>query len=285
MRPQFPGGFAVLMAVYGKDDPLLFHRALQSVLDNSLLPNEIWVVVDGIVTIELNAVLAEFESACPQEMLHILRLKENKGLAHALNIGLAAISLPWIVRADADDVNLPQRFESQAALLQKMSYLDLQSSAILEVTNSGEAIAIRSVPETEQEILRFASSRNPFNHMAAAFRREKVVSVGGYPPVHLREDYALWCKMLAAGARVANSSEVLVHATAGMEMYRRRGGWKYARAEWAMQRILVKCGLKGVWRATVDSGLRSIVFLVPSVVRGWIYKRLLRTRLSRSSKQ
>lgn len=278
MKPKFPGGFAVLMAVYGKDDPQLFRHALQSVFDNSLLPNEIWIVVDGPLSLELEVVLGQFEQDAPAQMMHVLRLPVNLGLAHALNEGIAAISLPWIVRADADDINLACRFESQAALLQQMPELDLQSAPILEVTRDGTPIALRAVPLTETEIRRFAKYRNPFNHMSVAFRREMALAVGGYPLVHLKEDYALWCRMLAAGARVANLSEVLVHATAGMGMYRRRGGWKYAAAEWNMQHILVECRLKNRLQAIRDGVLRATIFLMPSSIRGWIYLKKLRAK-------
>lgn len=280
MNPKFPGGFAVLMAVYAKDDPPLFRRALQSVFDNSLLPDEVWVVVDGPVPLGLEIVLGQFKQDAPVQMMHVLRLPVNQGLAHALNEGVAAISLPWIVRADADDINLPYRFERQAALLQQMPELDLQSAPILEVTKDGAPIALRAVPLTEPEIRLFARYRSPFNHMSVAFRREMVMAVGGYPLVHLKEDYALWCRLLATGARVANSSEVLVHATAGVEMYRRRGGWKYAVAEWNMQHILVECRLKNRWQAIRDGVLRSAIFLMPSSIRGWLYLHKLRAKAS-----
>lgn len=272
---DFPGGFAVLMAVYRRDDPSLFARALASVFDNTLQPSEVWVVVDGPITSELDEVLLHFQAAHP-DLLRIVRLEENRGLAHALNAGLDRIKLPWIVRADADDFNLPHRFVALAKLLRTRPELDLMSSAILEVAPTGEKIAIRAVPETESEIYRFARSRNPFNHMAVAYRREKVLEVGGYPAIHLKEDYALWCLMLAKKARVGNLKEILVHATAGLDMYRRRGGWKYARAEWVMQRLLVTCGLKSWWRAGMDGISRALVFLAPAAVRGLIYTRLLR---------
>lgn len=278
MSPRFPGGFAVLMAVYGKDDAQLFRRALHSVFDNSLVPNEVWVVADGPLSKELDAVLEEFVVGPAATEMRVLRLPRNLGLAHALNAGLAAITMPWVVRADADDINLPNRFETHAALLKKIPDLDLQSAAILEMTKFGLPIAVRTVPLTEQEIRRFVRARNPFNHMAVAYRREKVLAVGGYPPVYLKEDYALWCQMLAAGAKVANSPEVLVHATAGKEMYKRRGGWKYAVAEWAIQRILVECKLKTIWQAAWDGVLRSVIFLMPSFIRGWFYLSMLRAK-------
>lgn len=279
VEASFPGGFAVLMAVYRRDDPVLFDRALASVFANTLRPEAVWVVADGPLTAELEQVLQAWQQRQPG-LLQLLRLPDNRGLAHALNAGLQRIDQPWVVRADADDLNLPQRFEALARALQAQPGLDLIGSAILEVTPQGQALGVRAVPLTQPEIRRLAPVRNPFNHMSVAYRRERVLAVGGYPDLHLREDYGLWARMLAAGGCMANTAEVLVHATAGADLYRRRGGWRYARAEWSLQRLLWRCGLKPAWRAWVDGLLRAAVFVLPASWRGWIYRRWLRRRVA-----
>jgi glycosyltransferase involved in cell wall biosynthesis len=277
MKPGvgFPGGFAVLMATYSGDDARLLQLAIDSVFANSLQPNDFILVADGPLSDALENVIETLQARHFQR-IKVLRLPENKGLAHALNAGLAHTASPWVVRADADDLNLPHRFATLAALLMAQPNLELMSSAILEVDLYGQAIAVRAVPEANYDIRLYAKFRNPFNHMAVAYRREAVLVCGGYPDVHLKEDYALWCRMLARGVPAANSAEILVHATTGRDMYRRRGGWRYARAEWALQRVIVANGLKSRPRALFDGVVRAAVFLVPAVVRGKIYEVLLR---------
>jgi glycosyltransferase involved in cell wall biosynthesis len=271
----FPGGFAVLMAVYLHDDPCFLERAVDSVFLNTLQPNQFVLVADGPLSDGLEKVLKTLQ-ARHTNLIEMLRLPSNKGLAQALNAGLRCIKFPWIVRADADDVNLSHRFSTLAALLTTQPLLGLMSSAILEMDDTGVAIAIRAVPVTEVEIYRFSRFRNPFNHMAVAYRRDAVLACGGYPDIHLKEDYALWCRMLAKGIRVANSPEVLVNATTGPAMYRRRGGWRYAKAEWMLQGIMVESGLKSRPRALLDGLLRAAFFLAPAGLRGAIYENLLR---------
>ncbi len=51
------------------------------------------------------------------------------------------------------------------------------------------------------------------------------------PNVYLKEDYALWARMIQEGARCQNLPEVLVTAATGEDLYRRRGGGRYAAAE------------------------------------------------------
>lgn len=273
----FPGGFAVLMAVYFRDDPRLLEMAVDSVFANTLQPTQFVLVSDGPLSPELELRLEQLQERHFGQ-IEVLRLQNNTGLAHALNAGLNYIKTPWIVRADADDLNLPHRFATLATLLTTQPSLELMSSAILEVDATGRSIAIRRVPTSEAEIRQFVKSRNPFNHMAVAYRREAVLACGGYPNVHLKEDYALWCRMLARHTPVANTAEVLVHATAGHDMYRRRGGWRYARAEWDLQIVMVSCGLKTRARALLDGLLRAAVFLAPAGLRGKVYEVLLRQR-------
>jgi cellulose synthase/poly-beta-1,6-N-acetylglucosamine synthase-like glycosyltransferase len=274
---EFPGDFAVLMALYTRDDPSLFEMAVSSVFSNTLMPTHCLIVIDGPLNEALECSLQTLQNRYGKR-IELLRLPTNVGLAGALNEGLAHLKCTWIVRADSDDFNLSNRFLMLARLLQSQPQLELMGSAILEVDKLGKPISVRQVPESETEIRQFVKTRNPFNHMAVAYRRETVLACGGYPNVYLKEDYALWCHMLSRQVRVANTNEVLVHATAGYDMYSRRGGWKYARAEWYMQRVLVACGLKQRWKAYIDGLLRAAVFLAPVFVRAKVYQIFLRKR-------
>ena len=55
-------GISVLMAVHIGDDVKLFSRALESIwFDQQLKPNEIVLVVDGIVSGDMEAVFSEWQ--------------------------------------------------------------------------------------------------------------------------------------------------------------------------------------------------------------------------------
>ncbi|MBT8556446.1 glycosyltransferase [Polynucleobacter paneuropaeus] len=272
---SFPGGFTVLMAVYRNDDLSLFQKAVESVFQNTLQPNLCLIVVDGPIPQRMSEAIGEMEKIHGTK-IQFLRLPQNLGLAKALNAGIEQVHTDWIVRADADDINLPNRFLELATAIKDHPGLDLLGSNILEVDKEGNPIAIRAVPVSQLEIRKFAKSRNPFNHMTVAYRRAAVIECGGYPDVYLREDYALWCKFINKEKKLLNIPQVLVHATAGKEMYARRGGWKYAKAEWEMQQLLVTLGQKNSMRAIFDGLMRSAIFLLPGSLRGLIYMRLLR---------
>jgi hypothetical protein len=272
----FPGGATLLMSVYARDSPALFRRALASSLDGPHRPDAAVLVVDGPVGAELEAVIAEVEK---RSGVTVVRMPRNVGLAAALNAGLERVKTAWVLRADADDVNAMDRFARQARFANEHPDVSLFGGAIAEVDpTDGKVIAHRTVPIDHEEIRRRCATRNPFNHMTVAFRIEPVRAVGGYPLLHLREDYGLWARLLQQGVKTGNLPDVLVMATTGRDMYRRRGGWRYAAGEWALQRHLVGCGLKSWPAACVQGALRSQIFLLPAALRGWIYERALRQR-------
>lgn len=268
--------FTVLMAVYKKDNPRLFKEAIESVFKNSLLPEKFLIVADGPLSVDLEEILGHYAD---QPLLKVMRLPVNRGLANALNAGLEVIDTTYTVRADADDTNLENRFSTLAQAFQTGS--DLIGSDIMEISPEGQRIGLRKVPSSEEEIKKFIKKRNPFNHMTVAFRTKIVQEVGGYPLIHLKEDYALWATLLSRGAKVKNIPEVLVHATTGLDMYRRRGGWKYAFAEFHMQKHLVNVGIKSHFRAWIDGLSRAAIFLAPNSIREWVYLNHLRHDLSK----
>src|SRR5579859_2986747 len=110
MPPSSGPSFTVLMPVYGGDTPERFDRAVDSVYENSLLPDAFCLVVDGPVSPELDLRIAAFAE---RRKPSLIRLRQNMGLATALNAGLAEIETEWTIRADADDINLLDRFSIQ----------------------------------------------------------------------------------------------------------------------------------------------------------------------------
>ena len=264
--------FTVLMPVNDRDDiDQLFPDVIASVYSNSLLPNHFILVVDGPIRQSLKN---EIEKAKILYGVEVIWLSKNVGIAKALNHGLAKVKTEWVFRADADDFNLPNRFQEQVGLIVKG--FDLIGSAIQEVDMNGDNIAIRRTPCTDAEIKIFMKYRNPFSHMTVAFRTDLARMCGGYPDIHLKEDYGLWASMVKCGARLANTSTVLVNATAGRDMYKRRGGWRYAKSEIELQGHLVKCGIKNRFSAVLHALLRASVYFLPSCIRGFIYESILR---------
>ena len=118
--------FSLLMSVYGKDCPKLFHLALKSILDSTIQPTEVVLVKDGPIDESLEDVIDYFSQHLN---LRIVKFNKNRGLHHALNHGLKMCSYDLVIRADADDVNEKNRFK---ILLQYSNKYDLVGSYIRE---------------------------------------------------------------------------------------------------------------------------------------------------------
>ena len=265
--------FTVLIAVYGRDDPSLFDAALRSIFSNTLQPSKCVLVVDGPVGCPLKTIISSYQEVFP-ELIKVCWLPVNKGLAKALNIGLQLVETEFVARADADDINAFNRFETQYPFTGEG--FDLFGSAIEEVDRLGNRLSIKTPPLSQEDIRRYLKKRNPFNHMTVFFRTALAIECGGYPELDLREDYGLWAKMIMRGARCMNLDMPLVKATTGEEFYRRRGGIRSVKAEVAMQNFLVGLGIKGRFEALVEVVLKGSIFIAPSFIRAFIYRTFLR---------
>ena len=264
------------MSVYAGDDSKKFERALESVWQNTVLPDQVVLVVDGHISKKLERVIEKYSS---HEHFLVVKLETNVGLARALNKGLEHVINPIVVRADADDYNCRDRFEKQVRLL-SYSNIDIAGSHVIEFDDTGRPVALKKVPIDSCSISKFVATRSPFNHMTVAFRLDVVVNVGGYPNIYLKEDYALWAILISRGYKTYNIDEVLVHASGDKKMYERRGGVKYIKSEFGLRKLLIKLGINSWPQAILIGFMRSFVFLLPSSLRGLFYIAFLRDKIS-----
>tara|TARA_B110000090_G_scaffold197373_1_gene235240 strand:- start:500 stop:1303 length:804 start_codon:yes stop_codon:yes gene_type:complete len=264
------------MPVYDRDDLVLaFDSAINSCLHNTVLPDEIIVVVDGPVRSEFVSKIKSFET---KGIIKVVWLSKNVGITAALNQGLRHVNSRYVFRADGDDVNRLNRFEVQLNMLKQG--FGLVGGAICERDQCGRTLAIKRVPLQHDLILRYGHRRSPFNHMTVAFELKSVQDVGGYPDyiseIGSGEDWALWMLLLKAGVRARNTDEILVDAATDINMYRRRGGVVMIKSYLKMQRFLVTNSRKNILMACFDVAAAVTFFSIPSKVRGFIYTRFLR---------
>ena len=110
--------FSVIMSVYKNDNPEQLDVALDSIINQTLPPSEIVVVVDGPVPETLSKVLEDKKSVFPQ--LRTLYQEKNVGLGGALRIAVENAQYNYLARMDSDDISLPNRFELKMNELRKM---------------------------------------------------------------------------------------------------------------------------------------------------------------------
>lgn len=269
--------FSLLLPVYAGDRPEFLRRAFDStVTEQERRPSEVVVVVDGPVPGPLDACLQELAAASPVPT-RLLRLPRNLGLGDALEAGLAACAHEVVARMDADDISRPDRFARQLPVIEAGA--DLVGTGLLEIGDSEHEVVGRRVPPTSPEVIsRTARLHDPFNHPTVVYRRSAVAAAGGYQRLPLMEDYWLFARMIAAGARVANRPEPLVLYRVGAGAYQRRGGWRLLRAELGLQVRFLRSGFTTPAQFARNVAVRGLYRLVPAAVRRPTYRLLVATR-------
>lgn len=267
--------FSVLLSVYYNESPHYFRQSIDSIFNQSLQPTEVVLVKDGNLTSELDNVIAEYTSKYLQ--FRVVSLKQNQGLGKALNEGLKHCSYDLVARMDTDDIAKPDRFKKQIQIFQEHPELDVVGAWIDEFEgNTSNIISTRKLPETDDDICKYAKKRNPENHPVIMFRKKAVLAAGGYQHFPLFEDYYLWIRMLQSGAKFYNIQESLLYFRSSSAMFKRRGGLKYVTTELRFQNLLKKNEFITFSEYFYNVSIRVAIRMMPNFLRAILYKKALR---------
>ncbi|MBQ2884334.1 MAG: glycosyltransferase [Alphaproteobacteria bacterium] len=265
--------FSVLLSVYHREQTSFMRLSLDSIFNQTVRPAEVVLVEDGPLTPELYALIEEYKQKFSE--LKVVKLEKNGGLGNALNEGLKHCTYDLVARMDTDDVCKPHRFERQLQLFAEHPEVDVCSSWIDEfIDDITNVVSQRKLPEWTEEIVKYAKGRCPVNHPAVMYRRSKVMEVGGYQG--FPEDSYLWVKMMLSGAVFHNLQESLIWFRTSDEVYKRRGGWKYAKDDIKAQWNFYKMGFLSFFEFLKCVAIRGTVRIMPNNLRAWVYKTFLR---------
>ena len=273
--------FSVLISIFDKEKTENYDSCLASLAQQSLKASEIIVVHDGFIGGPLLSIEEKYKDSLP---LHIVPLKVNQGLGKALNEGLRHCSYDIVLRMDTDDVCVRDRFQKQILFLECNPNIDICGSSIYEFDKSIDNIyAERKLPTVHKDIVEFAKSRCPFNHMTVAYRKKVVLQVGGYQDLPHMEDYYLWIRVVLSGAQCANLAEPLVYVRAGEDMIIKRGGWQYVKSELYLINYMLQRRFISLLQWTKLLIIRIPIRLMPLIVRKNVYC-FIRTKVKNVAK-
>jgi cellulose synthase/poly-beta-1,6-N-acetylglucosamine synthase-like glycosyltransferase len=187
---------SVLMPVYNGEAHL--DEAIESVLQQDF-PDFEFIIVDDGSGDRTPAMLASW--AARDRRIVLLRNEVNRGVSHALNVGLAAARGEYIARQDADDIAMQGRFALEVALLDREPDVVLVSMNYEVITEDGTVIERARVSRPEVLIRwRFLFSNAIGGHGQVMFRRNTIQELGGYSEeAPWAEDYDLWIRVLSRG--------------------------------------------------------------------------------------
>jgi glycosyltransferase involved in cell wall biosynthesis len=268
--------FSVSMSVYINDDSSHFKESLMSLVNQTVKPSEIVLVIDGPVNQSTHNVIDEFKKIYPN--LILIELTENMGHAISRQHGIQSSSYNLVALMDSDDISVSDRFEKQLKAFNIHPEIDVLGGQINEFIDFQENIVgVRNVPLNDIDIKNYLKKRCPFNQMTVMIKKSSMQEVGGYLDWYCNEDYYLWVRMFLNSSNFRNLNDVLVNVRVGNDMYARRGGLKYFLSEMKLQKLLLKHRIISYGLFMHNVIVRFIVqLLMPSKLRGLIFQFFFR---------
>lgn len=265
------------MSIYYKENAENFRIAINSMINQTLPPEDIVLVEDGPLTEELYAVIDQIKEAHPDLITRVVNEK-NLGLGLALQKGLKETRNEIVARMDTDDIAVSERCEKQLNFMNKNLDVAIVGGQIEEfIEESSNIVGKRKVPIEDQDLKNYIQKRCPFNHMTVMFRKSDVLEVGNYREWFLNEDYYLWIRLAFAKKKFANLPETLVKVRIDKNTYKRRGGIRYFLSEKSIQRLMLNRGMISYLRYFINVGERFVLqVLMPNRIREIIFRRLAR---------
>ena len=264
--------YSVLMSLYKKEHPEYLRLALDSMLNQTVAPDEIVLVEDGSLTDELYAVVDEYK-----EHLHIVVNEKNLGLGLALNEGLKVCKNELVARMDTDDISKPDRCEKQLKRFEEKPELAIVGSHIDEFVGTPDnIISQRKVPLTSEAIYNFAKKRSAFNHPAVMYRKSAVMAEGGYSDLKRNQDVDLFGRMLFKGYKAENIDEALLWFRSSDELAVRRKSWENTKSYIDTIMKFWKMGYSSFADYAKVAVAQTGMFILPASMQNWVYKKFLR---------
>lgn len=271
--------FTILLTVYKKDNPGYLSEALDSILNQTLLPNEVVIVEDGPITDSLQKVIDAFLAKFANP-IHILALPKNIGTGLAINEGLKKCTFELVAKMDSDDINYPDRFEKQINIYKSHPEISFLSAFVSEFENDDirNIISLRKLPERHEAITFYAKKRCPLNQPVAMYRKSAIEDCGYYRKFTFGEDYDLWVRALLKGYKFYNIQEPLLYFRTSDETIRKRGSFWYLKIDLSHHYDFYKEGFLTFPQFLYNSSIRIVVRLFPLRVRKLFYSKFLRTK-------
>lgn len=269
---------SVLMSVYKSEKPSYLDRALKSVWDDQTLkPNEIILVEDGVLGEDLGEVIACWKERLSDRLV-LLRNETNLGLTKSLNKGIKYVRSEYIARMDSDDISDPLRFERQFSYLQEHPEIDVLGGALQEFNDENPSLNVRHYPLTPEESRRYIVKASPLAHPTVMMRRRIFDDGIAYNEQYrTSQDIALWFNLLSKGYNIANIPEVTIYFRRDDAVFKRRNRSK-AINEFKIYMNGIRSLYGFTWKYAYPVA-RLCFRLLPTSVVKWIYGSNIRKRV------
>ena len=201
------------------------HEALESVLSQRGPSFEVIAVDDG--STDASAEIVAQAARADRRIVPLATSEDRRGLVAALDLAARHSLAPLLARMDADDISLPGRFARQVEELERDPTLAVVGTCVRAFPAERVGEGLSRYVEWQNELItpedhaRDLFVESPLCHPSTVIRRAAYEAVGGYREHGWWEDYDLWLRLWASGARMAKVPEVLLlwrHSTGRMTL-------------------------------------------------------------------
>ena len=251
---------AVILPVYFADHPIIFDKAIQSILLQTEACH-LFVCQDGTLTKELHQLCESY----PKEKVSLLYSHENKGLPSTLNRGIRMAlkqGYEYIARMDADDISMPNRLELQLKYLRQHPKVDLVGCQAELIDKSGNYCGIKKV--NENIIFNSLKFNCDLIHPSVMFKSTFFEDYGFYDESLLKsQDYELWLRASQKGAVIRNIQLSLISFRYEPELISRR-----KKEQWF--NIKIKYKYLNKWQFLPGIARHLFILICPTFILKWL---------------
>jgi glycosyltransferase involved in cell wall biosynthesis len=177
-----------------------------SALNSTVLPMELILIDDGSTDNSLE-VLEEFKET---PFIKVIRFPENRGFTEALNAGIAAAAGKYIMRADPDDLLMPERIQVQFRFMETHPEIDVSGSNAFYIRSSDGSVINKTNFPFEDENIKSAYKRGEHGILhATAIVKKALFEKYHYQKIFPAEDYEIFSRMVRDENTFANLAEPL----------------------------------------------------------------------------
>ncbi|PZD74194.1 Putative glycosyltransferase EpsE [Acaryochloris thomasi RCC1774] len=194
------------MSVYNGE--LFLEQSMESILSQTYANFEL-ILIDDCSTDNTIQILEHY--AQRDWRIRLFRNKENIGLTKSLNKGLELAKGEYVARQDADDISLPERFETQVTFLDNHPEIGLVSCNMEIINFEGHKTGEHKRACSSEFVSWYLLFYNRLaGHSQVTFRRQLITKLGGYDEQRrFSQDYELWSRV-AKVSKIAILSETLL---------------------------------------------------------------------------
>lgn len=179
---------SVVMSVYN-GFPYL-PKAVESVLNQTCTDFE-FIIIDDCSTDDTYRYL----SSLKDKRIRLLHNEKNAKLPASLNRGISAARGRYIIRMDADDICLPDRFKKQAAYMDAHPEAAMAYCDVLHFCDNKIDFTLNANSHRPEDIKSTLLFYNIVNHSGVIFRTSAIRGYSYNPDYTVTEDLELWLRL------------------------------------------------------------------------------------------